>query len=70
MLSNASYANVTGGQRVEAVRNGTNVTITSGLVSKSSVVTPVCFLFSEVCLDWCLLVVIEFKLHRWNGSYY
>ncbi|KAF4629444.1 hypothetical protein G7Y89_g8700 [Cudoniella acicularis] len=37
MLSNATLANVTGGQRVEATRNGTNVTFLSGLVERSLV---------------------------------
>jgi uncharacterized surface protein with fasciclin (FAS1) repeats len=40
-LTNSSYANVTGGQRVEAVLNGTNVEIFSGLLQKSTVTTAV-----------------------------
>lgn len=38
-LSNSSYANVTGGQVVKASLSGTNVSITSGLLSQSRVVT-------------------------------
>ncbi|KAH8595200.1 FAS1 domain-containing protein [Bisporella sp. PMI_857] len=38
LLTNTSFTNVTGGQVVEATLNGTNVTITSGLLSKSQVV--------------------------------
>ncbi|KAG9234229.1 putative Periostin [Amylocarpus encephaloides] len=37
MLMNSTYANVTGGQSVEVIRNGTNVTIYSGLVERSRV---------------------------------
>lgn len=40
LLTNETYTNVTGGQRIEAIRNGTNVSIYSGLVQKSSVTTP------------------------------
>jgi hypothetical protein len=42
-LINSSYTNVTGGQRVEAVLNGTNVEIFSGLLQKSTVTTAVSF---------------------------
>lgn len=41
LLTNTSYANVTGGQRVEAVSNGSSVVFTSGLLSTSTVTTPV-----------------------------
>lgn len=37
-LQPPQYANVTGGQRVEAVRNGQNITFFSGLLQNSSVV--------------------------------
>ena len=40
-LSNASYTNVTGGQVVKAQLSGTDVSIVSGLLSESKVVTPV-----------------------------
>jgi len=39
MLTNATYANVTGGQRVEARLNGSSVDIFSGLLQQSTVVT-------------------------------
>jgi uncharacterized surface protein with fasciclin (FAS1) repeats len=42
-LTNSSYANITGGQRVEAVLNGTHVEIFSGLLQKSTVTTAVGF---------------------------
>jgi transforming growth factor-beta-induced protein len=41
LLSNASYTNVTGGQRVKAVLDGKNVNIISGLLKKSTVVVAV-----------------------------
>ncbi|KAH8661558.1 FAS1 domain-containing protein, partial [Tricladium varicosporioides] len=37
LLNSATYANVTGGQRIEAIRNGTNTTIYSGFVERSAV---------------------------------
>ncbi|KAF2430128.1 Fasciclin-domain-containing protein [Tothia fuscella] len=37
-LTNTTYANVTGGQRIEALRAGTNVTFFSGLLANTSVV--------------------------------
>ncbi|KAK3168517.1 hypothetical protein OEA41_004965 [Lepraria neglecta] len=40
MLTNTVYANVTGGQVVEAVTQGTNVEIYSGLLMNSTVTTP------------------------------
>jgi hypothetical protein len=42
LLTNETYANVTGGQRVEARLNGSSVEIFSGLLQKSMVVTAVC----------------------------
>lgn len=69
MLNNATFVNVTGGQRVEAMRNGTNVTITSGFVSKSSVVTPVSFP-SLNSLGTKLILKIEFELHRRNNPHH
>ncbi|KAE9369162.1 Fasciclin-domain-containing protein [Stipitochalara longipes BDJ] len=39
LLTNEAYANVTGGQRVEARLNGSSVEIFSGLLAKSTVVT-------------------------------
>ncbi|PMD19229.1 Fasciclin-domain-containing protein, partial [Hyaloscypha hepaticicola] len=39
LLTNTTYANVTGGQRVEGLLNGTSVEIFSGLLSESTVVT-------------------------------
>ncbi|KAH8748595.1 FAS1 domain-containing protein [Hyaloscypha finlandica] len=39
LLTNTTYANVTGGQRVEARLNGSSVEIFSGLLAKSTVVT-------------------------------
>jgi len=39
LLTNASYANVTGGQRVEAFLNGSSVDIISGLLQESTVIT-------------------------------
>jgi hypothetical protein len=41
-LTNISYANVTGGQRVEAILVRNNVTFLSGLLQNSSVVQAVC----------------------------
>lgn len=41
LLTNTTYANVTGGQRVEGLLNGSSVEIFSGLLSKSTVVTAV-----------------------------
>jgi len=38
-LNNTAYANVTGGQRVEAILEGSNVTIISGLLQNSTVTT-------------------------------
>jgi uncharacterized surface protein with fasciclin (FAS1) repeats len=40
ILNNTQYANVSGGQRVGVERNGNNVTLFSGLLQNSSVVTP------------------------------
>jgi uncharacterized surface protein with fasciclin (FAS1) repeats len=39
LLTNPQYANVTGGQRVQALRRNNNVTIISGLLNNSTVVT-------------------------------
>ena len=44
LLTNTTYANVTGGQVVEARLNGSDVNIFSGLLAKSMVVTAVRFL--------------------------
>jgi transforming growth factor-beta-induced protein len=41
LLSNASYTNVTGGQRVEGYLNGTSVIVVSGALSMSMVTTAV-----------------------------
>jgi uncharacterized surface protein with fasciclin (FAS1) repeats len=41
LLTNTSYANVTGGQRVEAVAMNNSVVFTSGLLSTSTVTTAV-----------------------------
>lgn len=41
LLTNASYTNVTGGQRVEGVLTGGKVVLYSGLRSNSTVVTAV-----------------------------
>jgi uncharacterized surface protein with fasciclin (FAS1) repeats len=41
LLTNTSYTNVTGGQRVEAYTNGSSVDIVSGGLATSIVVTPV-----------------------------
>jgi uncharacterized surface protein with fasciclin (FAS1) repeats len=41
MLMNTSYANVTGGQRVEAMATNNSVVFTSGLLSTSTVTTAV-----------------------------
>jgi uncharacterized surface protein with fasciclin (FAS1) repeats len=41
LLTNTSYTNVTGGQRVEGYTNGTNVDIVSGRLATSMVVTAV-----------------------------
>jgi len=46
LLNNPLYSNVTGGQRVGAVRSGNNVTFFSGGLANSSVTTAVC-LFSR-----------------------
>lgn len=40
-LTNETYANITGGQRVEAVLADNNVTFFSGLRNNATVVTPV-----------------------------
>lgn len=40
LLTNTSYANVTGGQRVQARGVGTNVTLISGLNTTSTIVSP------------------------------
>jgi uncharacterized surface protein with fasciclin (FAS1) repeats len=42
LLTNASYANVTGGQRVQALLAHGNVTVISGLELNSTVVQAVC----------------------------
>ena len=41
LLNNPSYSNVTGGQVVEAVTQGSSVEIYSGLLANSTVTTPV-----------------------------
>jgi uncharacterized surface protein with fasciclin (FAS1) repeats len=41
LLTNETFTNVTGGQRVGGMLNGTEVVITSGLLSKSIVTTAV-----------------------------
>jgi uncharacterized surface protein with fasciclin (FAS1) repeats len=41
LLSNTSFTNVTGGQVIEAVSDGTNITILSGLLAESKVVAAV-----------------------------
>lgn len=41
MLTNKAYSNVTGGQRVEAMLMGQNVTFTSGLLTQSHVTQAV-----------------------------
>lgn len=43
MLNNPMYSNVTGGQRVEALMTGKNVTFFSGLQANSSVTQAVCY---------------------------
>ena len=48
LLTNQTYANVTGGQRVEALTEGTNVTIFSGLLQNSSVTQAVSFLLMQI----------------------
>jgi uncharacterized surface protein with fasciclin (FAS1) repeats len=53
LLTNSSYANVTGGQRVEAVFNGTNVEIFSGLLQKSTVITAVSFVDRILISSFC-----------------
>lgn len=47
-LNNMAYSNVTGGQRVEAVMVGQNVSIFSGLLQNSTVTQAVCS-FSSSC---------------------
>lgn len=42
MLNNPMFANVTGGQRVEALMAGKNVTFFSGLLANSTVTKAVC----------------------------
>jgi hypothetical protein len=44
LLTNTSYANVTGGQRVGGISNGTDVLISSGLLQQSKVTTAVSLL--------------------------
>lgn len=62
MLSNAAYTNVTGGQRVEAIAKGENVTFYSGLLQNSTVTQAV----SHLILPWCPLTNrAEHQLHRW-----
>ena len=41
MLNNSTYSNVTGGQRVEAMTVGSNVTFVSGLLTHSNVIQAV-----------------------------
>jgi hypothetical protein len=41
LLTNPTYTNVTGGQRVEAILQGGNATLYSALKENSTVVTPV-----------------------------
>lgn len=41
LLNNKAYTNVTGGQRVEAIATGTNVTFVSGLLAHSNVIQAV-----------------------------
>ena len=48
MLTNMSYANVTGGQRVEAIMAGTSVDFFSGLLQNSTVTTAVSIAFPSL----------------------
>lgn len=52
MLTNPMYANVTGGQRVEALMTGKNVTFFSGLQANSSVTQAVRLLVQR--RRWCV----------------
>jgi transforming growth factor-beta-induced protein len=45
LLTNTSYTNVTGGQRVKALLNGKSVNIISGLLKKSTVIVAVSLAF-------------------------
>lgn len=45
MLNDTMYTNVTGGQVVEAVKQGDNVLIYSGLLSNATVTMAVCHNF-------------------------
>ena len=54
MLSNPSYSNVTGGQVVEAITQGSAVEIYSGLLANSTVTTPVGTLIRVA--SWLLLI--------------
>ena len=55
MLNNPMFTNVTGGQRVEALKTGNDVTFFSGLLANSSVTKAVCssFTSSTVAADKC-----------------
>lgn len=43
-LNSTSYSNVSGGQRLQAVNNGSTVNLFSGLLTQSNIVSAVCFL--------------------------
>jgi uncharacterized surface protein with fasciclin (FAS1) repeats len=66
LLTNTTYSNVTGGQRVEALLNGSSVEIFSGLLQKSTVVTPVSLLSIPFSAAGSKLTntVAEYQLHR------
>lgn len=55
LLMNMNYTNVTGGQVVEAVKMGSNVTFISGLLMNSTVTKAVSWTISY---SWCPLLVV------------
>jgi uncharacterized surface protein with fasciclin (FAS1) repeats len=61
LLTNASYTNVTGGQRVDAFVNGSSVDIVSGALSTSMVVTAVRLYYHFRLFDcWFLSQNVKF----------
>jgi uncharacterized surface protein with fasciclin (FAS1) repeats len=67
-LNNTAYANVTGGQRVEAILEGSNVTIISGLLQNSTVTTAVCA--SPILELYRMLTYPEHQLYWWCNPHH
>lgn len=70
-LTNESYANVTGGQRVEARTSDGNVTFFSALKQNATVVTAVrCLPDTVYRVCWILTPQTELELHRRCDPYH